>query len=151
MNKPNLTYLGAGMLFLAALASLLFMSVITTNNITFSSQYYQLQAKFTNVGTLVSGAPVKIAGVTIGMVDRIALDNSQQKALVSMLINKKYRINTDATAQIVSAGILGEQYLNIVMGTEDSYLSNHQAFLYTNSALILEHLLTKMIGSNFIK
>jgi phospholipid/cholesterol/gamma-HCH transport system substrate-binding protein len=151
MDKQRLASLGVGILFLVALVTLLFMSTITSNNITFSSQYYQLQAKFTNIGSLVNGAPVKIAGVTIGIVDSISLDNSQQKAIVSMLINKNYRINTDATVQIVSAGIFGEQYLNIVMGTEYSYLSNHQAFLYTNSAFILENLITRMIGNNFIK
>ncbi len=151
MDKQRLASFGVGILFLVALATLLFMSTITSKNITFSSQYYQLQAKFTNIGSLVNGAPVKVAGVTIGIVDNISLDNSQQKAVVSMLINKKYRVNTDATVQIVSAGIFGEQYLNIVMGTEDSYLSNHQAFLYTNSAFILENLITRMIGNNFIK
>jgi phospholipid/cholesterol/gamma-HCH transport system substrate-binding protein len=149
MDKQQSRYFGAGVLFVVAIITLIFMSTIASHNIYFSSQYYQLTAKFTNIGSLVTGAPVKISGVTIGIVDQINLDKNQQKAIVSLQIKNKYKINTDATAQIVSAGIFGEQYVNIVMGTEDSFLSSHQSFLYTNSAFILENLITKIIGNNF--
>lgn len=148
MDKQQLRYFGAGVLFVVATLTLIFMSTIASHNISFRSQYYQLTAKFTNVGSLVTGAPVKISGVTIGIVDEIRLDKNQQKAIVSLQIKNQYRINTDATAQIVSAGIFGEQYINIVMGTEDNFLTSHQSFLYTNSAFILENLITKLIGNN---
>jgi phospholipid/cholesterol/gamma-HCH transport system substrate-binding protein len=149
MDTQKISYFGTGILFIVALFSLVFMSTIVSHNFSFNWQSYQLIAKFTNIGSLVEGAPVKIAGVNVGIVDKISLDQNQQKALVSLQIKKDYKINIDATAQIVSAGIFGEQYINILMGTEDIFLKPHQTFFHTNSAIIIENLLSKLIGNSF--
>ena len=109
MDKQRVARISVGLFFIIALISLLFMTILLSNKLSWNKKHYQLTAKFSNAGSLVKGAPVKIAGVAIGIVDDIHLDDQQQKAVVSLTIEDKYKINTDATDQIITAAIFGEQ------------------------------------------
>ena len=72
---------------------------------------YPLYAKFSNVSGLFESAPVRLAGVRIGIVESIYLEHD--RAVVKMLIKKKYSLTTDARAGIASVGLVGENFIEI--------------------------------------
>ena len=86
----------------------------------FKNDYYPLKARFTSVTGLKTNTAVEIAGVKIGKVKDIRLDNYQ--AVVTMDIKKGIKIQDDAIASIRTRGILGEQYIEILPGGSDNIL-----------------------------
>lgn len=104
---------------------------------------YEIYANFGNIGSLKVDAPVKISGFIIGRVDNIELDKNKVK--VTMKINEKYKLSKDVSAQILTTGLLGEQYIGLQNGADDQYLQNGDAILLTSSALVLENLINKFM------
>lgn len=104
---------------------------------------YEIYANFGNIGSLKLDAPVKISGFIIGRVDDIELDKNKVK--VTMKINEKYKLSKDASAQILTTGLLGEQYIGLQNGADEQYLQNGDAVLLTSSALVLENLINKFM------
>jgi len=86
----------------------------------FTTNHYPLQAHFTTVAGLKTDTPVEIAGVKVGKVETIHLENYQ--AMVTMLINKEVKIQDDAIASIRTKGVLGEKYIEILPGGSDVIL-----------------------------
>lgn len=86
----------------------------------FKNDYYPLKARFTTVTGLKTNTAVEIAGVKIGKVENIRLDNYQ--AVVTIDIKKGIKIQDDAIAAIRTRGILGEQYIEILPGGSDNIL-----------------------------
>src|SRR5262245_17486170 len=90
------------------------------------TQYFQpqytLKAVFSNVGYLLEGAGVYLAGVQVGRVGEIRFfeDIAAQKVLVSLRIARDYqeRIRQDSVAVITSSGLLGDKYIDITLGSE---------------------------------
>ena len=108
---------------------------------------YQLTANFDNIGGLKVRAPVKSAGVVVGRVTAIQFDDKTYQAIVTMEIEKGYDFPTDSSVKILTAGLLGEQYLGIEAGGEDTNLQNGQKIRYTQSAIILESLISQFLYS----
>ncbi|WP_425387567.1 outer membrane lipid asymmetry maintenance protein MlaD [Endozoicomonas ascidiicola] len=134
----------AGMLALVAMA--VKVSGLTTSG---SGETYELTAYFDNTGSLKPRAKISMAGVTIGKIKRVELDKDSYMAKVVMGIDSKVdNIPIDSTAAIVTAGLLGEQFISISIGGDDIYLQNGERFEDTQSALILEELIGKfLLGS----
>jgi phospholipid/cholesterol/gamma-HCH transport system substrate-binding protein len=90
------------------------------------TQYFQpqytLKAVFSNVGYLLEGAGVYLAGVQVGRVGEIQFfeDIAAQKVSVSLKIARNYqeRIRQDSVAVITSSGLLGDKYIDITLGSE---------------------------------
>ena len=107
---------------------------------------YELMAYFNNVGALRVRAKIAMAGVTIGQVKTVELDKETYAAKVVMAIEQKVdNIPIDSTASIVTAGLLGEQYISISIGGDEEYLRDGERFEDTQSALILEELIGKFL------
>ncbi|MCJ7524237.1 MAG: MlaD family protein [Candidatus Aminicenantes bacterium] len=77
---------------------------------------YPIYGKFASVAGMYTTAPVRLAGVKIGIVGKIALEG--RKAVVRMMINKRYLILDDARAIISTIGFVGEKYIEIVYKDE---------------------------------
>jgi phospholipid/cholesterol/gamma-HCH transport system substrate-binding protein len=77
---------------------------------------YSVTARFKNAQELKPGDQVKIAGVDVGTVEDVVLENGLAK--VSMKINSKYEIKTDARAVIKFTGLMGQNFVSIEGGTE---------------------------------
>jgi len=77
---------------------------------------YPLFAPFTTVSGLRPGSPVNMLGIEVGRVERIALDQKDQKAIVEIRIRKGIRIYSDAIAAIKTEGLIGDKYLSIDPG-----------------------------------
>jgi len=95
----------------------LFLALKAANLASFSfGATYPLLARFDNVGGLKVGAPVKSAGVAVGRIASISFDNKTFQGLVTMDIERHYAFPTDTSAKILTAGLLGDQYLGLDPG-----------------------------------
>lgn len=107
---------------------------------------YQIQARFDDIGGLTERAKVSVAGVTVGEVDNIVLDKELYMALVTLNINSDMAvIPTDSSAAILTNGLLGEKYIGISIGAEEEYLENGDEITDTQSALVLETLISQFL------
>lgn len=111
-----------------------------------SSDFYTVRANFDNVGDLKVRAPVTIAGVKVGQVSAIDLNPVTFRAAVYMQINKREdKIPIDTSASILTAGILGSNYIGLSPGYDEAVLKNRGEITTTHSALILENLIGQFL------
>ena len=106
---------------------------------------YTLYADFNNIGSLKSNAPIKVSGFTIGRVSNIYLDPKTYQAVVVMQIDNQYKFTDDSSAEILTTGLLGEQYIALQSGADDNYLKNNEHITITSSAMVLEQLISKFM------
>ena len=106
---------------------------------------YSLSAKFDNIGGLKVRAPVKSAGVVVGRVASISLDEKTYQALVKLDMEKEFEFPLDSSAKILTSGLLGEQYIGLEAGGEDANLPNNGTIKYTQSAIALESLISQFL------
>ena len=107
---------------------------------------YSILARFDNVGGLKVRSPVSMAGVTVGRVSDISFDSETYEAVVTMSIQAPYdRIPIDSTASIFTAGLLGEQYVGLEAGAEETFLKDGGELTLTQSAVILERLIGQFL------
>lgn len=136
-----------GAFLLLAFGALLFLALQVSGLSTKMSQpSYHVTALFQNIGGLTVRAKVTIAGVSVGRVDAITLDPKTQTALVSMSINNDVKdISTDVVAAILTSGLLGEKYVGLTPGADDTFLKEGSRIEQTQSALVLEDLIGKFL------
>src|SRR5690606_14842151 len=106
---------------------------------------YSLSANFDNIGGPKVRAPVKSAGVTIGRVAGISFDDKTFQAVVRLDIEQGYDFPTDSSAKILTSGLLGEQYIGIEPGGEDKNFAQGDKIRYTQSAVVLENLISQFL------
>jgi phospholipid/cholesterol/gamma-HCH transport system substrate-binding protein len=145
MNRSAID-LWVGIFVVAGLAGLLFLALKVGNLASFStSQTYQVNAKFANIGGLKVRAPVKSAGVVVGRVADIRFDTETYEAIVSMNIDTAYPFPRDTTAKILTSGLLGEQYIGLEAGGDGVMLKNGDRLRLTQSAVVLENLISQFL------
>ncbi len=107
---------------------------------------YRIKANFDNVGGLKVKAAVTMAGVRVGRVTGIAFDSKKYQATVTMDIGGQFKnIPEDSSANILTSGLLGDQYIGIEPGGAEEYLKEGEAIRTTQSALVLEKLVGQVI------
>lgn len=107
---------------------------------------YHVEARFENVGSLKVKAPVTMAGVRVGRVSGIRFDPDSYQALVSMNIDGRYKkLPTDTGASILTSGLLGEQYIELEAGGAEEYLKEGSRIKVTQSAMVLEKLVGRVL------
>lgn len=110
---------------------------------------YDITASFENVGSLKVRAPVAMAGVTIGRVTGIVFDSASFEAVVTMSIEAQYdQLPSDSNASILTAGLLGEQYVGLEAGGEEEVLAAGSELEMTQSALVLEQIIGQFLFSS---
>ncbi len=147
MRSRHTVELTAGLFMLLGLAALLFLAFEATDVGSYSAgKAYQVKARFTNIGDLKPRAPVAMAGVTIGDVKSITLDPDTYEAEVVLNIDAKYsELPTDTSAGIYTKGILGDKYIELEPGGSPDMLQDGDQLFITNSAVILEKLVSKYL------
>ena len=112
-----------------------------------ATETYQLSAQFTNIGGLKPRAAVKSSGVVVGRVAEITFDNQKFLAKVTMNIEQRYRFPKDSSASILTAGLLGEQYIGLEAGAEEAVLNAGDTIQpsLTQSAVVLEKLIGQFL------
>lgn len=134
-------FVAAGLVALAILAFRI--GNLTTTEVT---DGYRLEARFENIGSLKVRSAVSLAGVRIGRVSEIQVDPESYQARVVMLIDGRYRnLPADTGATILTAGLLGEQYVGLEPGGAEEYLKDGDRIKVTQSAMVLEKLIGRVL------
>ena len=145
MNRRSMDIL-VGLFVLAGIAALFFLALRAANLGTFVvSDGYELRAQFDNIGGLKARAPVRSAGVVVGRVDSIGFDTETFRADVRMSMDSRYRFPRDSSVKILTAGLLGEQYIGIEPGADEKDLGNGDTVQLTQSAVVLENLISQFL------
>jgi phospholipid/cholesterol/gamma-HCH transport system substrate-binding protein len=142
MNKINIET-GVGIFLIAGLLCFGYLSVKLGDVEVFGTEKYPVTARFANISGLKEGAAVEIAGVTVGRVSTINLNNYE--AEVQMLIDPDIRLQDDVIASIRTQGIIGDKYVKIKIGGSDEYIERDGEILETESAIELEELVSKYV------
>lgn len=151
MNRAK-TDFWVGLFILLGIVALVFLALRAGNLSSFSfSSNYQVSAYFENVGGLKSRAPVKSNGVVVGRVNSISFDNDRFQALVTIDMESRYKFPADSSASILTSGLLGEQYIGITPGGDDKDLAAGSVIDYTQSAVVLEDLISKFLYDSAAK
>ncbi|MCH8070849.1 MAG: outer membrane lipid asymmetry maintenance protein MlaD [Proteobacteria bacterium] len=149
MQQTRSVELGTGLFVLLGLSALFFLTTQTTGSGDFSSSdAYEVTARFDNVGSLKNRAPVAMSGVTIGRVTSVAFDPQGLEAVVTFMIDARFdQIPDDSDASILTSGLLGSQYIGLQPGGSEFYLEAGSEIQFTQSAIIIENLISKYLFS----
>ena len=140
--------LWVGIFVVAGIAALVVLALKVGNLSTYNgSESYQLQAYFSNIGGLKAQASIRSSGVLVGRVTGISLDTERYEAMVTMNIDKRYQFPKDTFANILTSGLLGEQYIGLVPGGDVEFLKSGEVVGKTQSAVVLEDLIGKFLYS----
>lgn len=139
--------LSSGVFLLMGIAALLWLATEATDyGMKVGDDTYMVSARFSNIGDLKNRAPVKIGGVTVGLVDNITLDPVVFEAIVEMKIDRRFAdIPNDSGASILTSGVLGDRYIGLQPGGSMEPLVNGDEIFVTQSAVVLENLISKYL------
>jgi len=146
--RPNYKVeLAAGIFLLLGIAALVWLAMRATDyGQEIGKDTYRISARFTNVADLRVKSPVKIAGVTVGVVESIVLDPVMFEAVVNMDIATRFNeIPTDTGASVLTSGVLGDRYIGLEPGGAPDMLVEGDELFITQSALILEQVIGKYL------
>ena len=145
MNKRS-TEVMVGMFVLLGMLGLVFLALKAANLGSFGGGGgYALQANFDNIGGLKVRAPVRSAGVTVGRVVGITLDPKTYQGQVRMELEPSFQFPRDSSARILTAGLLGDQYVGLEPGGDDKNLAEGDVIRQTQSAVVLETLISQFL------
>ncbi|MDB5768647.1 MAG: putative transporter, periplasmic component YrbD [Collimonas fungivorans] len=108
---------------------------------------YPVITKFDNIGGLKVRASVRSAGVVVGRVASINFDDKNFQAIVTLNMDQRYQFPEDSSAKILTAGLLGEQYIGIEAGGATKNLAAGDRIKLTQSAIVLENLISQFLYS----
>ena len=148
MRSNSVVEIWVGIFMLAGIASLAMLAVQVSGSGFSSGETYRIEARFENVGGLASNAPVMIGGVRVGRVGGIRIDPEEYVPVVSLDIEKQYdQLSDDTGASILTAGLLGAQFVGLSPGSSDIYLEEGDELEFTQSAVQLETLIGQFLYS----
>lgn len=139
-----------GLFAAIGIAALLMLSLkVADSGISGNGATYKLYAKFDNIGGLKVRSPVKVGGVVVGRVSDIHLDPEDYTPVVTLDIYTQYDNFSEATSvSILTAGLLGEQYIGLLPGFMDESVETLVAGDFiedTKPALVLEELIGQFL------
>lgn len=137
-----------GLFVAAGLVALFFIAMQVSNlgEIRTARGAYTVTARFDNIGGLKVRAPVSMAGVRVGRVSHIGFDNKTYEAIVEMRIDPAFdTLPVDTSASILTAGLLGEQYIGLSPGGSDDRLKEGDELELTQSAMVLEQIISRFL------
>jgi len=140
--------LWVGLFVLTGAAAVLFLALKSANLLTLSfDRSYPVVAIFDNIGGLKPRAAVKSSGVIVGRVENITFDDKYYQASVNLAMESRYVFPKDSSLKILTSGLLGEQYIGIVAGADDKVLAAGDVVKQTQSAVVLENLISQFLYS----
>jgi phospholipid/cholesterol/gamma-HCH transport system substrate-binding protein len=144
MNANGTRDFVTGLFVVAGLGALAYLS-FTVGGLQYKGDGgLPVYALFDQVAGLKPKSPVEIAGVRVGQVRGIRLDEAF-RARVDLDLDSSLKLPVDSSAAIVTAGILGDRYIQLTPGAEDEILKAGEQIAYTENALVLERLIGKFL------
>ena len=133
-----------GVFMIVGIVALVYLSVSLGNIEIFgSSKFYKATALFDSVAGLKNGANIEIAGVQVGKVTNIGLEDDM--AFVELSIYKEVAVTDDTIASIRTNGVIGEKFIKLTPGGSDDFIENGGTIIDTESAISIEELISKYI------
>jgi len=137
-----------GLFVLLGLIALVFLAVRVSQPGGFSlGSDYTVTTRFDNIGGLKPQAAVRSAGVLVGRVKSIDFDDKTFQASVQLQMDERYKFPKDSSAKILTAGLLGDQYIGIEPGGDTANLGGGDTIRMTQSAIVLENLISQVLYS----
>jgi len=137
-----------GLFVVLGAVALLFLALKSANLLSLNfEKTYTVTARFDNIGGLKPQAAVRSAGVVVGRVASIRFDDETFQATVEMAMDERFKFPKDSSVKILTAGLLGEQYLGLEPGAEEATWAAGDVITQTQSALVLENLISLFLFS----
>jgi phospholipid/cholesterol/gamma-HCH transport system substrate-binding protein len=148
MSRSPIRDLLVGVFVLSGLAALAYLSIELGGAAYSGPGGLTLYANFDEIGGLAKRSPVVIGGVKVGQVTAIELaKDGSFRARVRMDVDKNLKLPDDTQAAVLTQGVLGNQYVGLSPGGSDTFLANGGEITYTQSAVVIERLIGKVIQS----
>jgi len=148
MKKPYLEFV-VGLFLAIGIGCLAWLSIKLARNEFFARDGYEVQATFSNGSGLRRGTPVVIAGVEIGRVESVGLQDYEAK--VRFVIQPGVALQSDMIAAIKTKGLIGEKYIELTPGASDKTIKPGGVIRETQPAMDLEALIGKYIQGSLAK
>ena len=142
MKKFDLE-LAVGVFMIIGIICLGYLSIKLGKMEVFGDKGYEIQAIFSNSGGLKTGSSVIIAGVEVGRVKQIVLDDYQAKVVLNIPLNVK--IQEDAIASIKTKGLIGEKFVEITPGGADELIEPGGRIRDTQPAIDFEEIISNYV------
>src|SRR2546426_1467425 len=147
MSRAPVRDLLVGLFVLAGLGAVAYLS-LSVGGVSYGGPARMaLFADFDEIGGLKPRAQVVIAGVKVGQVTSITLDESY-RARVRLDVDAGLKLPIDTSASIMTAGLLGDRYVSLQVGGDDKLLQPGEQITMTESAVVLERVIGKLIYSS---
>ncbi len=108
----------------------------------FSSKNYTVIAQFDNIAGVKKGASIQVAGVEVGMVSKIWLDEDGV-ANVALDIDNDVQVSVDSMASVKSMGLIGDKFIAISLGGDEDLFKDGDVLTDTESSVDIESLISK--------
>ena len=142
MRKFDLE-LAVGLFVLAGILCLGYLSVKLARMEVLGGDGYEIYAIFSNTGGLKEGASVVIAGVEVGRVKAITIEDYEAK--VALTLREGLQIQEDAIASVKTRGLIGEKYIQISPGGSDEIIPPGGMIQETEPAVDIEQLISNYV------
>jgi len=143
MKQTRLELL-VGLFVLLGIAAVAYLTIKLGAGSLIGGPTYLIEARFTNASGLHSGGSVLVAGVTVGRVEQVRMDPADYSAIATLRVESGLRLPTDSMASIKTSGLIGDKYIALSPGAEDTYLEPGNRITMTESAVDLESLIGRM-------
>ena len=143
MKKYKVEFL-VGLFALLSLAALAWLTLQAGAGSMPAGETYVIESRFANAGGLHSGSSVLLSGVTVGRVEDVRMEPSDYSAIVTLRILSALRLPSDSMASIKTSGLIGDKFVSLSPGAEESFLEPGARITMTESAVDLESLIGKM-------
>lgn len=144
INTSSLHF-SIGLFVIIGLGCTAYLAMVLANTTFFAGDSYVITAKFTAVNGLRPGSNVEISGVAVGKVSDISLDQKLYQAVVTMQIQNAVGIPADSTAAVKTSGLIGDKYISIIPGADDTMLKDKETLLDTQAAIDIEEMISKYV------
>ncbi|MEE8291141.1 MAG: outer membrane lipid asymmetry maintenance protein MlaD [Candidatus Tectomicrobia bacterium] len=142
MKRFNLE-ITVGLFVVLGLLALAYLSVKLGQIQLGGGNTYTLTAVFPTVAGLQAGATVEVAGVQIGRVEKINLEDFE--AVVTLRLESRVQLQDDAIASIRTRGLIGEKYVRITPGGSDHLIADGGRIHEVEAPFDFEDLLSQFI------
>ena len=146
--QQNKTDVWVGLFVFVGALALVFLALQSANLLSLNFQKtYSVNARFDNIGGLKPKAAVRSAGVVVGRVESITVDDQVFQANVVLALQDRYAFPKDSSLKILTSGLLGDQYIGIEAGASEDNMKAGDRVTATQSAVVLENLIGQFLYS----
>jgi phospholipid/cholesterol/gamma-HCH transport system substrate-binding protein len=142
--KPSKLELLAGLFVAIGIAAITWLTVKLGAGAMMGSDTYIIEARFTNAGGLITGGNVVVAGVPVGRVEGIRVDPADFSAITTLRVLSHLKLPTDSIASIKTTGLIGDKFIAIAPGADETFLKPGDRIVDTEASVDLESLIGKM-------